>query len=47
MMLALGAPANDRLFVGPGRERQDATPDALALEALVVDEALDRLELGL
>jgi hypothetical protein len=47
MMLALGAPADHRLLVGPGRERQDATLGALALEALVVDETLDRLELGL
>ena len=46
-MLALGPPADHRFLVGPGRERQDATLAAFALEALVIDKALDRLELWL
>ena len=47
VMLALRAPADHRFLVAPGRERQQATLGALALEALVVDEAVDRLELRL
>src|SRR5262245_11568314 len=41
VMLADGAPANHRLFVAPGRMRQNPTRTPLALEALVVHEAVD------
>ena len=47
MMPAMGTPANERLFVAPGRQRDQPAFIALALETLVVDEPLDGLELGL
>jgi len=47
MVLAVGAPADHGLLVAPGGERQHAPLMTLALEALIVDEAVDCLELGL
>src|SRR5262249_56910559 len=47
VVLAVGAPADHRFLVATSRERQQAALGALALEALVVDETVDRLELGL
>src|SRR5882724_5574723 len=44
MVLALGAPAHDGLFIAPRRMRQHPTWPQLALETLVVDEAIDGLQ---
>src|SRR5262249_12861092 len=47
VMLAVAAPAHHCLLVAPDGERQEPPLAALALEPLVVDEAVDRLEPGL
>src|SRR5579875_3657071 len=47
VMEAGAAPADHRLLVAPGGEREQAPLVALAGEALVVDEAVDALEIGL
>ena len=47
VMLAMRPPTHESLFVAPGRQRQNAPLVALALEAFVVDEPVDRLELRL
>src|SRR5215208_7194745 len=47
VMIGLRAPADDGLLVAPGREREQATTRTPALEAVDIDEAVDRLELRL
>src|SRR5207248_2112152 len=46
MVLALRAPAHHGLFIAPGGEREDAAFRPSALEPLVVDETVYRLQLG-
>ena len=43
-MLALAAPAYYGFLVAPCGERQDPALAALALESLIVDEAVDRFQ---
>ena len=47
VVLALGAPAHHRFLVAPGRERKHAPLGRWPREALIVDEAVDLLELRL
>src|SRR2546425_671382 len=47
VMLSLRPPADHRLLVAPDRKRQQAAFLALAGEALILDEPVDRLELRL
>ena len=42
-----GAPADDCLLIAPSRQRQHPPLGTLAAEALVVDEAVDPLKVGL
>jgi hypothetical protein len=44
MVFGLSTPADEGLFVTPGRERKQTPFGPLAFEPLVVDEAVDGLE---